>query len=52
MPMKTGPEAQSASYSVGTNKSVVLTTDPLLMLKLKEEYSYTSTPCLGLHGLF
>jgi hypothetical protein len=24
----------------------------LIMLRIKKEYSYTSTPLLGLHGLF
>jgi hypothetical protein len=31
---------------------MALTTHPHLALRLKEEQSYTSTPPLGLHGLF
>jgi hypothetical protein len=31
---------------------VALTTHPHLAPRLKKEYSYTSTPGLGLHGLF
>jgi hypothetical protein len=31
---------------------VVLTTHPNLSQRLKEEYSYNSTPNLGLRGLF
>ena len=31
---------------------VTVTTHPHLSPKLKEEYSYTSTPPLGLRGLF
>ena len=33
-------------------RGVALTTHPNLTLRLKKEYSYTSTPPRGLHGLF
>jgi len=31
---------------------MALNTQPYLVLRLKKEWSYTSTPPLGLHGLF
>jgi len=33
------------------SRGVALATQPLLSLRLKIEYSYTSGPSLGLHGL-
>ena len=33
-------------------QGMALTTHPQLAPRLKEEESYTSTPTLGLHGLF
>ena len=52
--------AQRASYKMGTvslsrgsiGGGVALTTHYSLAPRLKKEYSYTSTPPLGLHGLF
>jgi len=38
----------SRGYS---GQGMALTTHPHLVLRLKKEYSYTSTPPLGLHGL-
>jgi len=35
-----------------SGRGVVLTTHPHLAPRLREEYSYTSTPPLGLRGLF
>ena len=35
----------------GPGRGVTLATDPYLRPKLKKEYSNTSTPPLGLHGL-
>jgi hypothetical protein len=37
MSIETGPEALSASYSVGTSRDEALTTHPLLKPRLKEE---------------
>ena len=55
----TGPGAHPASYTTGTGsfpgvsgRSVAMTTNPHLAPRLKEEQSYTSTPPLGLRGLF
>jgi hypothetical protein len=58
-PVQTGPEANPASYTTGTGyfpgvkrlgRGVY---HPLhLSPRLKKEYSYTSTPPLGLRGLF
>jgi hypothetical protein len=31
---------------------MALTTNPHLALRFKKEYNYTSTPTLGLHGMF
>jgi len=31
---------------------MVMTTQPLSSTKVKEKYSYTSTPPMALHGLF
>jgi hypothetical protein len=59
-PIQTHPGVHPASYTVGTgslsqglsSQGVTLTTHPHLMPRLKKEYSCTSTPPLGLHGLF
>jgi len=59
-PIQTGPGSHTASYTIGTGSfprgkaGWVLHCPPTfhLALKLKKEYSYTSTPPLGLHGLF
>ena len=59
-PVQTGPGAHLASCTMGTGSStgvkcsrgVALTTNPRLARRLKKEYSYTSTPHLGLRGLF
>jgi hypothetical protein len=59
-PVKTGPGARPASYTVHTKslargqsgRGAALTTHPHLMSSLKKEWSYTSTPRVGLHGLF
>jgi hypothetical protein len=59
-PVQTGPGAHPASYTMGngsiflglSDRGVELTTHPHLAPRLKKEYSYTSTPPLGLHGLF
>jgi hypothetical protein len=58
-PVQTVPKAHPHSYTAGTGTSpgvkssrgVSLTTHHLAP-RLKKEYSYTSTPPLGLHGLF
>jgi hypothetical protein len=58
--VKTGPGAHPASCTMATGpisrgysgRGVELTTHPHLVPRLKKEYSYTSTPPLGLHGLF
>ena len=58
-PVQTGPGAHPASYTMGTEsfpgvKRPGLGVDhpPHLAPRLKKEYSYTSTPLLGLRGLF
>jgi len=57
-PVQASPGAHSASYIMGTRSFLGVKwpgsgTDhpPHLMLRLNEE-NYTSTPPLGLHGLF
>jgi len=57
-PVQTGPEAYPPSCTMGTGSlprgwsdwGVALIMHPHLAPKLKEEYSYTLTPSLGLHG--
>ena len=59
-PVRTGPGAHPASYTMGTGsfpgvKLLGRGVDhqhPHLAPRLKEEYSYTSAPPLGLRGLF
>ena len=59
-PVVTGSEAHSASYTMGAGSSPVVKwlgrgvdhPSPPLAPRLKKEYSYTSTPSLGLRGLF
>ena len=58
-PIQTGPGAHPASYALGTGSFTGVKRPrsgvdhpPHLAPRLKEEYSYTSTPPLGLHGLF
>ena len=58
-PVQTGPWAYPASYTMGTGsflgvkrQGVAFTTHPHLAPRLKKEQSYTSTPPLGLRGLF
>jgi len=46
------PEQRVPGLFPGSGWGVVLATHPLLALRLKEEYSCTSTPPLSLHGLF
>ena len=58
-PVQTGPEAHPASCTMGTGsfpgvrcgRGVTLTPHPLLVMRSKMEYSYTSTLPKGLHGL-
>ena len=57
--VQTGPGAHPASYTTGTGSFPGVQRPgrgvehpPHLSLRLKKEYSYTSTPPLGLHGLF
>jgi len=57
--LQTGPGAHPSSYTMGTGpfpgvKRPGRGVDhpPHLALRLNKEYSYTSTPPLGLHGLF
>jgi hypothetical protein len=57
-PVQTGPEAHPASYTMGTwsfpgakRPERGVDHPPHLAPKSKEEYSYTSTPPLGLRGL-
>jgi hypothetical protein len=52
-----GPTKPPAQWVLGHSRAesgqgVALTTHPHLEPRLKKEYSYTSTPPLGLHGLF
>jgi hypothetical protein len=43
----------TGSLSLGENdRGVALTTHPYLAPRLRKEYSYTSTPLLGLRELF
>jgi hypothetical protein len=58
-PIQTGPEAHPASYTMGTGSFPGLKRPgrgvdhpPYLVPRLNKEYSYTSTPPLGLRGLF
>jgi len=58
-PVQTGLGAYPASYTIGTGsfpgeKRLGRGVDhlPHLALRLKKEQSYTSTPILGLRGLF
>ena len=58
-PLQTGPEAYLAFYTMGTGffpgvKQPGRGVDhpPHLAPRLKKEHSYTSTPCLGIRGLF
>jgi hypothetical protein len=58
-PIQTGPVAHPASYTMGTGsfpgvKRLGHGVDhpPSSSAKVKEKCSYTSTPPLGLHGLF
>ena len=57
-PVQTGPGAHPASYTMGTGSFLGVNRPkrgvdrpPHLAPKLKKEYSYTSTPPLGLRGL-
>jgi len=57
-PVHTGPGAHPAPYTVGTGSFQEVKRpgrgddhSPHLASKLKEEYSYISTPPLGLRGL-
>ena len=58
-PIQTGPGAHPASYTMGTGSLPGVKRPgrgvdhpPHLAPTLKEEYSYTSAPPLGLRGLF
>jgi hypothetical protein len=59
-PVQTGLGVYPASCTMGTgslsqgqsDQDVALTAHPHLAPRIKKEYSYTSTPCLGVHGLF
>ena len=58
-PVQPGPGAHSASYTMGTRSFLGVKWQghgvdhqPHPAPMLKEEYSYTSTPALGIHGLF
>ena len=53
-PVQTGPGAHPASckWVPDLSRGVALTTHPHPAPRFKEEYSYTSTPPLGLLGLF
>jgi hypothetical protein len=58
-PAQTDPGIHPASYTVGTASfpgaeqlSCGIDHSPHLALRLKEEYSYISTPPLGLRSLF
>jgi hypothetical protein len=58
-PVQTGPEAHSASYTMGTGffprvkrPGRGVEHPPHLAPKLKKDYSYTSAPLPGLSGLF
>ena len=47
---QTGPAAKAASYKMSTGSFSGV--EPHLAPKLKKEYSYPSTPRMGLRGLF
>jgi len=52
-----GPTQPPVQWVPGLSRAqsswgVALTTHPHLVLRLRKEQSYTSTPPLGLHGLF
>ena len=58
-PVQAGPGAHPASYTMGTGSFLGVKRSgrgfdhlPHLAPRLKKEYSYTSTPPLGLRGLF
>jgi len=59
-PVQTGPGAHPASYTMGAwslsggvkRPGRGVDHPPHLVPRLKKEYSYTSAPPLGLHGLF
>ena len=59
-PVKTGPGAHPASYTMGTgsfpgvksDQGVELTTHPHPSTRLKKEQRYTATSSLGFRGLF
>ena len=61
-PIQTGPGAHPASYTIHSTsflggrgsggRGVALTTHPHLVQRIKKEYSYTSTPSMGLHDVF
>jgi hypothetical protein len=58
-PVQTGPGAHPASYTMGTCRfpgvklpGCGVNNPPHLTSRLKKEQSYTSTPSLGLRGLF
>jgi len=58
-PVQTCPGAHPASHTMGTGSFSVVKRPgcgfyhpPHLALRLKQEWSYTSTPSLGLRGLF
>jgi hypothetical protein len=58
-PVQTGPGSHPASYTVGTGSfpgvkrpGRGVTTHPHLAPRLRKDYSYTSTPNLGVRGLF
>jgi hypothetical protein len=58
--VQTGPGAHPASHTMGTGSlsrgakrpGRGVNHPPHLARRLKKEWSYTSTPSLGLHGLF
>ena len=58
-PFQTGPGAYPASYTMGIGsfsgvkrKGLGVDHPPHLAPRLKKDYSYTSTPPMGLRGLF
>jgi hypothetical protein len=58
VPVQTCPGSHSFSYTIGTGVFLVVkrpgryADHPYLAPRLKKEYSYTSTPPLGLRDLF
>ena len=46
-----GQHFLNLSHRTWSGRDVALNTEPHLARKLKKEFSYTSTPRLGLHGL-